>query len=53
MLVEGKPGDRCIMRSCAEALCTKGAAGSLLKMVSEAPEDATIVKVGTRKSSLR
>ncbi len=50
VLVEGKPGDRCIMRSCAEALCACGAAGSLLKLVMGAPEQHTSVKVGEEYS---
>ena len=44
-LVEGRPGERGVVRSCAEALCASGIAQPLLKLAAEMPHQAAGVKV--------
>lgn len=44
-LVEGRPGERGVVRSCAEALCASGIAQPLLKIAAEMPHQPAGVKV--------
>jgi hypothetical protein len=44
-LVEGRPGERGVVRSCAEALCASGIAQPLMKIAAEMPHQTAGVKV--------